>query len=84
MCMFYKFDALKFIYRNEIDIGTLFKFLLTVYGLSVYIWSKLSSVKFNPMIIHILQLKACDIKTILTMLICLYLDVTSCNEGKYQ
>lgn len=42
MCMFYKFDALKFIYRNEIDIGTLFKFLLTVYGLSVYIWSKLS------------------------------------------
>lgn len=22
MCMFYKFDALKFIYRNEIDIGT--------------------------------------------------------------
>lgn len=35
---FYKFDALKFIYRNEIDIYTLFKFLLiTVYGFSAYI-----------------------------------------------
>lgn len=35
---FYKFDALKLIYNNEIDLYTLFKFLLiTVYGFSAYI-----------------------------------------------
>lgn len=35
---FYKFDALKWIYNNEIDLYTLFKFLLiTVYGFSAYI-----------------------------------------------
>lgn len=71
---FYKFDALKLIYNNEIDLYTLFKFLLiTVYGFSAYILSPVCLYTFNISWTQScdnthtytrLQLKVCEIKTI--------------------